>query len=1427
MRPQFDNSSSSSSSSYQTNQFLEQPGSSKRNNKQASDSEEQSARMLTRMPSVSPLHTNSADKEDDLSVDKFSADQQYEQAQRRLGTLNYLVNELNRAEHFDLAKGMALFGKIKGDDPALKLLAREGSEEDYQRLQQFAAGMAVCLNHFARFLTSGVAIHPGLQVDDNNFPTNSLLHSLDAQDVHQIFNGLSTLIDDGLRTHLFSKTQLNHLAKPLRDINQALIVQAMLKGLPTDLPSNACLLDILNLQSRLLKAKLVAEDNKAIRALFARSLAIIEHWPTESGVPVTEAGKVVSRQLAKTLVQLNTIRSFNLIKLDKSPAGKTNRERLGQCVLALCTEQALNELTLRRNPDKPADEPWRVPPRGVEVSNISNTVKDFLEAGYLSLNDAASYELIERIAGFFLQIPQTDLQQRAGQTLSNCGNFLRTVQECATRPQSSKTILQATAYQAACNVLLKRIGSEEFWSTMGWGAKKDQTLANTASFLKAMVKSGKADATLLQSATIMLVQQIQHFGTEKFTEAQSVSGLLSALVAIAYLAPSAPVPALLEKLLETVAQQVNGKWPAKSRAVALRAALARQDEGRSLQAVPAIDALLKAGAVHEDPLPYLQAVHLRGKDNPDRLAAFQPMLRQFPEWAQQPAAITLNDIEQAIRRLEAKEPASPPRLHVAPVVTPITTTSETVKPAEPPIPGMTHLIPPSTAAASNHFAASTSSSSSVKPIPRKRNADHSDETWGESANTLGNQKKAAESEQTSSSKSRYDSTNPVLSIRGSQNEKKSTTPVKANNARQVKKIASPTHDIPSSVLPTVLSAKTKTAITRQWFEAIQNKSMKNRLKVLAQLVQQYPALPDLYDGNVNNGRTALFYALILGDTALLECLLPLMQPMTDAAATHLLRQVIDQPILVDEAMRKAMKILLERFGTNQREKITTDFNQHPELIPVAYSDILLQFKPADSTKETAATTTSTSSTPVRNAAKKIRRAEDVRRDREHEEQRVTTQSAASESITVSNKFIKKLEASVAKAKDRNPLLTAVFYGDINAVSTLLTMPNAAIMISGTELYAGFTPLQIAIFRQEGAIAERLLKTDAGMASSTIANNTGHSPLMCAIQAGQDDIVRQLLSLPNVVEQVKMCEPTQLANALLYAVLSKKYELAHLLANIPNAEDQALQLYSQGENALFAALAGDDPNMAEILLSMPNGREQFKQIKGISQNALFNDAAAKNRTKIIKLLLEHDDVGNWLISPAVEGYNALSFSISSDFDELAEVLLNSPFGERLSLIAPMAGNIPLIIAANLGKDRIAARLLTMPTAAHQAMHRNDVGLTPLLLAVKKGHIEIVRRLIALPNAKDQASMRHNPAVFHEKFVNASREKLGNLVRQNHGEWSAAATFAKEKGITLEQYLEDNKSLEPKDINTIGMNAWQIATAKGYGEIAALLLPFEQS
>lgn len=1433
MRPSLDRSSSSSSSSfYQTSQFFGQRGSSSdsssRSSAEANDTEERSTRMLTRSrsPASHPLHTIYTDEENNSSPEKSSADQEYEHAQRRLTTLKYAVNELNHAGQFDLEKAQELFNKIKSAEAALKLLAREGSDEDVDMLLQFANGMAVCLNNFARFLSIGKPLVSRLQYEGTTIPANSQLATLEAYDVHELCNGLSTLFEDSLRSTLFSKDQLKHLTKPLRDINQALIVQAMLKGLPTDLPSNACLLDILNLQSRLLKAKLLPEDSKAIRALFARSLAIIEQWPAESGVPVTEAGKVVSRQLAKTLVQLNTIKSFNLIKLDKSPAGKTNRERLGQCVLALCTKLALEEFTLKRNPEKPADEPLRVQPRGVEVSNISNTIKDFIEAGYLSLNSAESYALVERIAGLIIQIPQADMQQRTGQTLSNCGNFLRTVLESAMRPQSSKTILQSAAYQAACNFLLTRIASDIFWSTMSWGSKADQTLANSASFLKAMVKAGKADVTLLQSATSVLIRQIQHYGAENITEAQSVSGLLSALISIAYLAPRAPVPALIEQLLDTVAKQVHGKWPSKSRAVALRAALTWLAEGRNLQANPAIDALLKAGVFHDDALPYLQAIRLRVKDNADRLKEFQLMLHQLlADWINQSDDITLDDIEQAIKRLESKEPVSPPRLTIVPVAMSLTTHNEAAKPVEPPIPGLTPIKPTTTTSASNHFTASTSSSS-VKPVPSNRNADHSDETWEEPANILGNKTKEARREQTLNSATVHSSTNPVVTTRAPQTEKKSAKPAADTNASKAKKITNVPPNKQASTTPNVITAKPKatTTMARQWFEAIQNKGMKNRMKVLEQLAQQYPEVIELQDGNGNNGRTALFHALMLGDQALVEWLLLRMQPMSDIAATSLLRLIFMQPILVDDAMKMAMTTLLQKLETNQSEVIAMIFNKHPKLIPQAYRAILLQFKPAGSIAEVTASTTTTL---VRNEAKKIRRAQDVRRDREREEERVAATSDMREAEAEEIKLLKKIEKSVNKAKSRNPLLAALFYGDIDAINTLLDTPKAAAMFWDTEHHYGLTPLLISILRKQDAIAERLLQTDAGKASATITGKNGHSPLMRALLGNQDYIARLLISLPNIVEQAKLRAPENSVNALLLAVKNKKYDLVRLLVGVRGAEDQALQLYFNGGNALHEAMAEDDPIMMEILLTMPNGREQFNQLGVYKQHLLFESAASKNQINIINLLLKYEGAEEWIFLSPGAGPNMLSQAISCNFHELAESLLNSPHGERLSVLKRISHNIPLMVAAAQGEERIATRLLTMSTATQQAMCTNEVGENALMLATKKGRIGIVKGLIALPNAADQTCQRHKPAAPHEKFKIVNRDQLYNSIDQYKFEWSVLRKLAENKGMTTQQYLASRQVLEPKNIDTTGMNAWQIAMAKGYAEIAALLLPFEQS
>lgn len=1425
MRPNLENNnSSSSSSSYQTSHYSGQQGSGARSTTQQSGTDENTMRMVARMPSTNPLQATLDGEEGNPSPEKCSADQQCEQAQCRLSSLKYAVNELNHASHFDLAKAHDLFTTIKAGEADLKLLAKKGRKEDFRNLDQFSSGMALCISNFARFLSSGKPLSPGLQYEGTHIPANSQLTTLEANDVRDMCNGLSTLFDDSLRSSLFSKRQIDRLANPLREVNQALVVQAILKGLPTDLPSNGCLLDILNWQSRGLKSKLLVEDSKAIRALFSRSLSIIEQWPAENGVPVTDAGKVVSRQLAKTLVQFNSIKSFNLIKLDKSSAGKANRERLGQCVLALCSEQALEELTLKRKFETTDAKPLRVPPKGVEVSNISNTVKDFLEAGYLSLNNAKSHALVEQIARLIIQIPQADMQQRGGQTLGNCSNFLRTVQECAMRPQSSTSILQSTAYQDASNFQLKRIATVEFWKGIIWEGKPDQTLANSASFLKAMVKWGKSDDKLLQFSTQLLIQQIQHYGAENITEAQSISGLLSALIAIAYLAPLAPVPALIEQLLETVAQYADGKWPAKSRAVALRAALAQQADGGSPQALPAIDALLKAGAVHDDALPYLQAMFLRARDDTNRLNEFQPMLRQLlAEWANHPAAISVEEIEQAIKRLATREPASHQH-QPAKTETPATNATEKsavqAMPAQPSIPGLTSISAAFPAQSNKHFTTSPLSSN-VKPAPRKRNADNSDEKWGESANVLGNQDKYVLPKPSSSSEPVQANSNPVVKPRPPQTANYLPKRVTNINTSASKKAASSQHGKQATALPSVLNEKAKAAITRQWFESIRNTDLKNRMKVLEQLVEQVPELPEIQDGNGKTGRTALFHALVLGDQALLGWLLPRMQPMTDIAATFLLRLVFDQPVLVNDAMKAAMKTLLEKLDISQREVIALMFNKHPEMIPLAYRDILHQYKPADSIEKIVPTTTEPT---VRSEGKKIRRVQNSRRARNGRDTSINEVLKVSPAAAIFEAFTKNIQHSINKSKGRNPLLAAVFDGDIDKVRVILQAPNAATMISGTDVHHGFTPLLISIFRKQDTIAGMILQTEAGKQSALIPNQSGHSPLACTIRGGLDAIFKQLLALPNINEQLTILDPKTLASPLIFAVKVKNYDFARQLANIPGAEKQAFHIDAEGKSAMRDAIGNIDMEMMEILLAMPNGMEQFNQLEEDTQYQAFSLAVSKNKIEIVNFLLQHENAEKLLTSSGNNGFNPLSFAITNKFESIAGSIMISPYGEKVSLLAHFGDQIPLMSAANAGLKRITSILLSMRTADQQAMCINDAGLTALMIAASKGHADIVRQLLAMPNAKDQARVLHKTPSRIEKVDSANTEKIRQHLNAELNAEYMKISISKQLGIpaeTIDKYLNDLEK------STLGMNARQMAIKNGHTEIADLLLPFEES
>lgn len=1405
------NTSTSSSSARTFNSTNEQERAA--NSAFANANSGRNTHMMQRLPSANPLFPQGSTGIATDEETEEAALQELENARRTLSSLQYLLNAINRAEHLGLDKAQELFDRIKVPESKLKYLASEGNDTDRSLLAKFGGGTAICISNFARFLSAGSASKLCVKIAGKEEPVNTQLELLTAEQVRGFCNGLSTLLDDSLRSCLFSNSQLKKLSPGLNEVNDALLLQAMAVGLPRDLPSNGCLLDILSLQSRGLKAKVLGDGSRIVRAFFAHSLEIIEQWPTASGKVVSESGQLVSRQLGKTLVPLNTIKSFNLMKLDHSAAGLANRLRLGQLALDLCSEEALIELTILPGARHPDGSAIRVLPKGVEVTNIGNTIKDFLDAGYISLKNDQAQDVIIRLTKLIVQIPQTNLQARAGQTLGNCGNLLRTVYECAIRPGSSPVILQSPAFQAACASLLTSIASEDFWYGMDWYGKPDQTLANSASFLKAMYKWEQVDPQQLQAATLKLVQQIHNYGAENISEAQSVSSLLSALVVLGHLAPQGQVPALIESLLQTVAQQTSNKWPPKSRALALHAALTWLAAGRSQQANPAIDALLKAGAVTEDALPYLQAIRLRVKElakreqeQADRLHGFQPMLRQLlAARANKPEPITLDELEAAIRQLESRVPVVLQRQPLTTVDTPApTTTAATTikpKPVKPEIPGLTNPISTSTA----FSPSSTTRSITVKPTARRSKYDQSNESWDHPSNVIGNQKTETPLEEKPAQKPKKkqtlpSSTAPVITNRTIQTETKSNSvPKKGGSKNPAKTVSTTRLEQPVESAARELSDKARATMERQWFDVVRNKKMKGRMQVLEKLVLDYPALPTIKDSKGGKGQTALYDAMLIGDQVLVEWLLTRMPVLDEETAVQLLHSVFNAPIMVDEAAKSALSILMSKLGKPLNEQITMQFGPKAAWAPIAYRDTLNQFQANDSNMT-------------------LEELDDYEPQFNSNEEHKQAQ-------------LKKLEKSINKVKASNPLLAAAFTGDLEKVNILLNSPNAASMISGVENVTKMNPLMVAIFTNNQAIAARLLQTKAGQASALAKNSDGSTALIISIARNQISIVHLLLALPNVIEQTANYYTIDDSSPpawnhhspIVWALLYKNYPIARLLAKVPGAEKQALHSY-EGNTLLQKSIISNDRKMLDILLAMPNVSEQINQLNEDEKRQAFNHAIGHNQADIVDLLLKHEGAEIWLTSINSKGYSPLIFALKNHFEAIAESILNSRYGEKLSLLAPFGDQTPLMSAAYEGLKRSTSILLSMSTAELQVMRVNDAGMSALMQAASRGQTEIVRDLLALRNAKDQARMLHKTPSRIQIFKANETKKIRVHQTAEASVDYRMKSYSNELGVPYKQ-LE--KHLGDIEKSTIGMNARQIALANGHLETADLLLPFEKS
>ena len=1406
-------------------------------------------RMRSRQPSANPLIAS--DVAEDFNEGDYEGHQQWSLKSERyqLGSLQDRVANINRTDHFDLVETLELFNGIKDSQKAIETLARNGNSDDLEKLRKFGGSIGTCITKLERFLQAGEASKHGIEIAGKRQATNTLLESLSAREVRGLCNGLATVFDDSVMHTLFNKTQLAKLGTPLRTVNDALMLQAMTAGLPRDLPSNGCLLDTLKLQSRLLKAKLLRSDSNYVRAIFARSIDIFGAWAATSGKVVSEDGKVVSRQLGKVFVQLNTIRTFGLIKLDKSEAGKKNRQILGELALSLASAEALDELTSRPGPSNsngsPA-APIRIPPNGVEVTNIGNTIKDFLDAGFISVGSPEAQQVLKRLLNLTLPIQVTDMTGRSAQTLGNSANLIRVIYECALRPGASTAILQSPEFSAAATQLLQLSASETFWGQVDWFGKPDQTLANIGSFIKAMDKWGKAGGPLMRSATLSWAAQLHALEVDSTFDGSSVASMLSALVALHDLAPGTQLPALIEQLLGVASEANSAKWEGRSRALALRAALAWTPAKGSPNAGTAIDALLAAGPHQEDSLPYLQAILMRCKQDISRLTGFEQMLRQL--LPQRPAndlrPIELSDIESEIKRRAAKE--APPVVRepepVAPASAPVAETKEP-KSEKRKLVGETSII-------EKKVENTADKDNDSLTAPGKKDKQQDAAGYGKRADEWSQAKKTIRPPRTTASTTPLSSTAPKVTPRentvniphkpglpGSSVISTSTAAGKNSASERREKNASDSaaksafksdttknagvdrqqNTTPASV---PLSAKNRAALEKQWFDAIRNPGLKARMTKLEEMVTRDATLSTRED---KHHKPPLFYAITDGDKNLVEWLLDRMDPKSKNETLSLLPLIITAPVLAGNEVIAALNAFLSRLDKSVViPHLKQFFYVYKASVPPAYLKVLESFLPEDSLSqsqnmETAVKPTKSSQAPHRELPPNDR-------DKFNHSPPANNPSFSEQK----KEFLREL-GLIVQEKGSNPLLSKIYLNDLNGAEELLKNRKAPGLLSTADRKYDMAPLALASFLDRTEFVEKILKSPAGLNSALTINRLGYTPLQLAIEWESVEALRALLKAPNAPNQIRISRQFKGENTSVYmAVYGKKPHLLRMLLEVPGAADLALLPGQLNLTPLQLATLNDDAACAAELLKLTNAENQLRVTDKLGRNVLGQSLQEKSLS-VGKLLLQRPEAATLIREHFGGGMNVLKFATSIRDEKTVELLLASPYAEWLSEDHSDGKNNALMISTlhpNAASLRIAARLLSLPNAERQAMTINTFKQNALLMATEKGLIDLVCKLISLPNAKAQTQVRRvsmirsameNPnKVYADQVmerVNAGRATfsvIDNELRRQNDE------FPVPPGVLQETYTGFD-----------GMNAFELAQSSGQIEIAELLQPFENS
>ncbi len=985
------------------------------------------------------------------------------------------------------------------------------------------------------------------------------------------------------------------------------------------------LLNCLNWFSRALKADLLQADQPAVAALFQSALAPMHRW-SELG----NAAHMNSRQLAKCLVQLNTMIRQKLIDTDPaSPDGSANRSAWIGCVHHLCRHFL-------------SHDQWLPQCSGVELINVTNTLKDGLDLGLLDARDPALRQSFDHIAARIRT--QTFSGPGGMTTLSNCGNFLRCLFEHKLLGGPDSSTGEAVRF------LVSEIG--RLHQHGEFPGHQAQALVNLASFLKAADRwlSGQSRATgedvwsPLANATDSLIAVLyrQGAGERQWMQSpQSGSALLWALQHLAQrgLVRGQAVPrqqTLVGQLLEAIPRWQANAQHSPSILQSLRALMSLANGKAAQPDLPQTAVFRQALSSLLDQLQQSPPAQL---SDDERLASLQAV-----RTAVTLGVLSLDDVQPLLQRLlKTTAPVDLARLEQA--IAAYGEPMERVEPSGEPAPAPVAIAVSDQNPVPAHGATYWTDQHAPQPasaVSDGRRAQAGNDDWITPRPIASPSAVALAS---------IDATLPTLVSRPADNDPDSSL---ATTKKVRAAPAGPVQAKPAAAANKENSGASLAQIQKEWFTLVTRGDAK-ALPRLQQLADSHPGLLNQKSPG-KKGQVALFYALTHGRKDIVAWLVAHERQRLDIDLGAFLLDAIDQIGMIEKRHVAAIRLLIDAAVKRYDQKISdAHAQQMPDAQPLSRRALLERRAVVFSDAQKTALSQSAPLAPLFEEYKLIlpnRLASGTVLP--------ATRPAAANTL-VRPIATRALPLAPTTTQGLTPLMEAAKAGDTEAVKAILGAARNKDELAQARLKNGSTALIIAAANGDDQTVTAILEgvTDKDTLAQ-MQDSWGMTALMRAAIGGQADTAAAILNAVRDKDGLAQMRDKTGMTALLSAALSDRAAAATALLNGVEHKDALAQMTDKNRlTALSCATLFGHVASVDAILDGVEHKDALVQVRDVhGTNALMHAATASRVDLVQKILTAVDDKDTLAQMFDGGGTTALMRSVSAGSIESAMAILNN-------------------------------------------------------------------------------------------------------------------------------------------------------------------------